>query len=112
MKNKIKHLKTTILMKSSTWKCMNFISNVTYNNKTTKYKNKMKERLRKLCNERERERESYQQCFYDDDNNLFMPVFCSEVSLVGNLMLNLILRLPFLEGSFGIGIPSPLTTSS
>ena len=57
MKNKIKHLKTTILMKSSTWKCMNFISNVTYNNKTTKYKNKMKERLRKLCNERERERE-------------------------------------------------------
>jgi len=40
------------------------------------------------------------------------PLFCSDVSLEGNLMLNLILKFPFLEGSLGIGIPSPLTTSS
>ena len=53
----------------------------------------------------------YRLCFYDV-NNLLMPVFCSEVSLAGNLMLNLILKLPFLEGSLGMGIPSPLTTSS
>jgi hypothetical protein len=49
---------------------------------------------------------------YDDVNNRLMPVFCSDVSLDGNLTVNLILKFPFLEGSLGIGIPSPLTTSS
>ena len=49
---------------------------------------------------------------YEEVNSRLMPVFCSEVSLVGNLMLNLILKFPLLEGSLGIGIPSPLTTSS
>jgi len=49
---------------------------------------------------------------YEEVNSRLMPVFCSDVSLVGNLILNLILKFPFLEGSLGIGIPSPLTTSS
>lgn len=49
---------------------------------------------------------------YEDVNRRLIPAFCSEVSLLGNLMLNLIRRFPFLVGSFGIGIPSPLTTSS
>ena len=47
-----------------------------------------------------------------EPSSLLISAFCSEVSLVGNLMLNLILRFPFLEGSFGIGMPSRGTTSS
>lgn len=47
-----------------------------------------------------------------EPSSLLISAFCSEVSLVGNLMLNLILRFPFLEESFGIGIPSLGTTSS
>uniref|UniRef100_A0A2P2PLI9 Uncharacterized protein n=1 Tax=Rhizophora mucronata TaxID=61149 RepID=A0A2P2PLI9_RHIMU len=50
--------------------------------------------------------------FHEAEINRFRPVFCSEVSLLGNLMLNLILKFPFLDGSLGIGIPSPLTISS
>lgn len=46
------------------------------------------------------------------ESSFLIPDFCSAVSLVGNLMLNLILRLPLLVGSLGIGIPSLGTTSS
>jgi len=49
---------------------------------------------------------------HEDVNNRLMPVFCSDVSLDGNLTLNLTLKFPFLEGSLGIGIPSPLIISS
>jgi len=41
-----------------------------------------------------------------------MAAFWSPVRLVGNLIWNLILRLPFLDGSLVIGMPSPGTTSS
>ena len=41
-----------------------------------------------------------------------MEVFWSEVRRVGNLMENLILRFPLLDGSLGKGIPSLGTISS
>lgn len=46
------------------------------------------------------------------ESSFLIPDFCSDVNLVGNLMLNLILRLPLFVGSFGRGIPSLETTSS
>ena len=49
---------------------------------------------------------------YYGGRSFLIPVFCSDVNVVGNLMLNLILRLPLFEGSLGIGMPSPGTTSS
>ena len=40
------------------------------------------------------------------------PALCSGVSLVGNLISNMIFKSPLLPGSLAIGIPSLATTSS
>ncbi|PKA47261.1 hypothetical protein AXF42_Ash017206 [Apostasia shenzhenica] len=50
--------------------------------------------------------------FSQGANCFLIPAFCSEVNLEGNLILNLILRLPLLVKSLGIGMPSLGTISS